>query len=82
MDTHEIFNDSYERCQRNQQFFLIFYRRFWAKDERFKDIFKGVDMERQIRMLKLSISMIMLASTSDQAREGIRRYGKAMGLMA
>ena len=79
MDTHEIFNDSYERCQRNQQFFLIFYRRFWAKDERFKDIFKGVDMERQIRMLKLSISMIMLASTSDQAREGIRRYGKAHG---
>ena len=79
MDTHEIFNDSYARCQRNQQFFFLFYRHFWSQDPRFADIFEGVDMERQIRMLKLSISMIMLASTSEQARESIRRYGKAHG---
>ncbi|MGR5065140.1 globin [Photobacterium sp. DNB22_13_2] len=79
MDTHEIFNDSYARCQRNNQFFFIFYRHFWQKEQRFKDIFQGVDLERQVQMLKLSISMIMLSSSSIQAREAIRRFGKAHG---
>ncbi|KHT58075.1 hypothetical protein RJ45_25820 [Photobacterium gaetbulicola] len=79
MDTHEIFNDSYARCQRNKSFFLIFYRHFWQKEQRFEDLFKNVDMEQQIRMLKLSISMIMLASSSEPAREGIRRFGKIHG---
>lgn len=79
MDTHEIFNDSYARCQRNKQFFLIFYHHFWQKEQRFKEIFKGVDMERQVQMLKLSISMIMLASSSVQAKESVRRFGKAHG---
>ncbi|PSU34058.1 globin [Photobacterium lutimaris] len=79
MDTHEIFNNSYARCQRNKQFFFIFYHHFWQKDQRFKNIFNGVDLERQVKMLKLSIAMIMLASSSEQAREGLRRFGKAHG---
>ncbi|MCQ1060356.1 globin [Photobacterium sp. DNB23_23_1] len=79
MDTHEIFNDSYTRCLRNNQFFFIFYRHFWQQERRFKDLFQDVDLERQVQMLKLSISMIILASSSEQARESIRRFGKAHG---
>ncbi|KLV07000.1 hypothetical protein ABT56_07590 [Photobacterium aquae] len=79
MDFHQIFNDSYQRCQRHPQFFQIFYRNFWQQEERFQKMFENVDMTRQIKMLKLSILMIMLASTSEEAKDNIRRYARRHG---
>ncbi|KLV08122.1 globin [Photobacterium ganghwense] len=75
MHSHQIFNDSYRRCLKHERFFDVFYNIFWCRDERFRKMFKGVDMARQIKMLKFSISMLMLCATSANAREAIRLYG-------
>ncbi|MGF1684528.1 globin [Photobacterium minamisatsumaniensis] len=79
MDFHEKFNDSYERCQKHDDFFDIFYDNFFKKDQKFRQMFEGVDMVNQIRMIKVSIVMILLASTSESARETIRMYGRRHG---
>lgn len=76
MDVHECFNNSYARCNKNPLFFDIFYDQFCRKDRRFQQMFKGVDMSGQIRMLKASIAIILLAPSSEQARESVRYFGK------
>ncbi|PSW21897.1 globin [Photobacterium sanctipauli] len=79
MDFHEQFNDSYERCLRHSNFFEVFYDLFFKRDEKFRQMFDGVDMQKQIKMIKASIVMILLASTSEQARESIRVFGQRHG---
>ncbi|UTV29768.1 globin [Photobacterium atrarenae] len=76
MDVHECFNNSYARCNENSQFFDIFYDKFCRQDRRFRQMFKGVDMLGQIRMLKASIAIILLAPSSEQARDSVRNFGK------
>ncbi|MEJ2766395.1 globin [Photobacterium sp. MCCC 1A19761] len=85
MDMHEQFNNSYARCNENSQFFDMFYDQFCRKDNRFQQMFRGVDMPGQIRMLKASIAIILLAPSSEQARESVRYFGKrhaAIGVTA
>ncbi|MCG7587480.1 globin [Photobacterium sp. OFAV2-7] len=79
MDIHEVFNDSYARCNQHPHFFDIFYNLFCQKDDRFREMFAGVDMQKQISMLKASIVIILLAPVSDSARESVRFFGKRHG---
>lgn len=55
MNVIEVFNDSYERCVLSEYFFERFYAKFWSKGESFRQKFEGVDMQKQVRMLKGSI---------------------------
>jgi len=79
MDVHEIFNDSYARCNQHPRFFETFYELFCQKDDKFRLMFANVDMQKQITMLKASITIILLAPISDSARESIRFFGKRHG---
>jgi len=79
MDVHEIFNDSYARCNQHPRFFEIFYDLFCMKDDKFRQMFANVDMQKQITMLKASITIILLAPISDSARDSIRFFGKRHG---
>lgn len=79
MDIHEVFNDSYARCNQHPRFFETFYELFCQKDDKFRLMFANVDMHKQITMLKASITIILLAPISDSARESIRFFGKRHG---
>jgi hemoglobin-like flavoprotein len=79
MDIHEVFNDSYARCNRNPHFMPLFYERFLEKDETFHAMFAKIDMEKQMKMVKASLLIIMLAATSEQARETVKMFGKRHG---
>ncbi len=79
MDFNQVFNDSYERCHRDEAFLEIFYTKFFEKGERFKLMFDGVDMKRQMTMMKASLMIIMLASTSDSARASVKVYALRHG---
>ncbi|PSW05180.1 hypothetical protein C9I89_10360 [Photobacterium lipolyticum] len=74
MEFHERYNDSYARCIRNPRFLTIFYERFCSRNDNFRLMFANVDMDRQIKMLKASLMIIMLANTSREARESVRKY--------
>ncbi|HHP0478353.1 globin [Vibrio campbellii] len=79
MNVIEAFNDSYERCVTHEDFFDLFYENFWSKGENFRQKFDGVDMKKQIRMLKGSIVFVMMADTSTDARDMMRKYGHKHG---
>lgn len=79
MDFNQTFNDSYERCNRNEAFLEIFYAKFFEKGDKFKHMFDGVDMGRQMTMMKASLMIIMLASTSDSARASVKVYALRHG---
>ncbi|MGR5078209.1 globin [Photobacterium swingsii] len=79
MDVIQIFNDSYDRCNRNDEFLDIFYTKFFERGERFKRMFDGVDMTKQMTMMKASLLIIMLASTSASARTSVRVYALRHG---
>lgn len=79
MDKQQIFNDSYQRCLLNKQFFKTFYDIFWQRDDKFRLMFEGVDMARQIKMLKLSIVLLLLSSSSDSAKDQFRSFAKNHG---
>ncbi|MGF1692135.1 globin [Photobacterium kagoshimensis] len=79
MDIIQLFNDSYDRCNRNDEFLDIFYTKFFEKGKRFKQMFDGVDMEKQTTMMKASLLIIMLASTSASARANVKKYALRHG---
>ncbi|WP_318924923.1 globin [Photobacterium sp.] len=79
MEFHERYNDSYARCLRNPRFLTIFYDIFCSRNDKFQLMFANVDMGRQIKMLKASLIIIMLANTSGEARESVRKFGKRHG---
>ena len=79
MEFHERYNDSYARCTRNPRFLTIFYEIFCSRNETFRLMFTNVDMTRQIKMLKASLIIIMLANTSREARQSVRKFGKLHG---
>ena len=79
MDTQEVFNNSYQRCLRDPQFFYTFYDVFWQKDDKFRQMFANTDMDKQIKMLKLSIVMLMLSTTSKESRALFNNYAERHG---
>jgi hemoglobin-like flavoprotein len=63
----EIFNNSYERCTKDDQFFDRFYQIFLASNEEVKKKFRLTDMEKQKGMLKNSL-IFLLASYLDSSQ--------------
>ncbi|HHC7381553.1 TPA: globin [Vibrio parahaemolyticus] len=80
MNVIEVFNDSYERCVLSEHFFERFYAKFWSKGKSFRQKFEGVDMQKQVRMLKGSIVFFMMTDTSSDARKMMEKYGKKHGI--
>ncbi|MHC4380022.1 MAG: globin [Planctomycetota bacterium] len=60
--TISLFQDSYQRCLSHPRFFEMFYDEFLSAHEDVQAKFEGVDMARQMRMLRASLQMVMLAS--------------------
>lgn len=60
----QCFHDSYARCRAQPHFLPRFYARFLGKGEQIASRFEGVDMERQQRMLRASLELVILAATS------------------
>lgn len=60
----QCFHDSYARCRAQPHFLPRFYDLFLGKGERISERFEGVDMERQRRMLRASLELVILAATS------------------
>lgn len=79
MDIHEVFNDSYARCNQHPQFFNLFYELFGQSDDKIRLMFAQSDIAKQTRILKGSIPIMLLASTSEAARNAIRDLGKRHG---
>ncbi|MDW2453862.1 globin [Vibrio sp. 1249-1] len=76
MNVIEVFNDSYERCASDQEFFDLFYKNLWSKSANFRQKFDGIDMHQQVRMLRGSIVFFMMADTSTEAHKMVEKYGK------
>lgn len=64
----ELFNDSFERCNRNPSFMDIFYDLFLSSSPEVKEKFKDTDFVKQKRILSRSMLYLMLASISPNAR--------------
>lgn len=79
MDHHEVFNDSYLRCNENPEFFTLFYQIFWESSDHFREMFADTDMNHQIQMLRASLHILMLASVSTDAKELVKRFGVRHG---
>jgi len=58
----ELFNDSYERCMRQSGFLERFYEIFVASSDEVAAKFVRTDFQKQVRMLKVSLYMLMNAA--------------------
>lgn len=58
----ELFNDSLERCTEHPQFLARFYEIFLASSPDVADKFKHTNFNRQRRMLKSSLYLLIFAS--------------------
>lgn len=76
---HEIFNDSYQRCQDSGNFLDVFYEGLWSENTTFRQLFEDVDMERQKKMLHASFLCIMMATFSNEAQSHIEQLGDRHG---
>ena len=65
----EMFHDSFDRCNERTDFFDLFYQHFLSASSSIADKFAETDLDRQKRMLKKSLVMIMLARKNDAAAE-------------
>ena len=68
-DIAELFNDSLERCKRNDLFLKEFYVHFFSSDALVGRLFAHTDMQRQIQMLRGSLHMIMLVSQQPETAD-------------
>ena len=64
-DAVRLFHDSLNRCTRQAGFLDDFYQRFLAASDEIQGFFAGMDMQRQARMLKASLYLVMSASTGE-----------------
>jgi len=69
----EIFNNSYERCQRRTDFFDRFYDNYVAANATVAQKFANTDMDKQNRMLRASLHMLMALRSTD-AKEAITYF--------
>lgn len=58
----DLFNSSYERCQRKPGFLERFYEIFLGSSQEVVEKFRNTDFARQTLVLKGSLYMLMLAS--------------------
>lgn len=62
----EHFNDSLTRCISNPDFLKRFYELFMASSPEVRDRFRQTDFQKQHRVLKASLFMMMLAADGHQ----------------
>ena len=67
--TLEVFNDSLSRCQSNPDFMSQFYDLFLASSPLVKEKFATTDFQKQNRMLKASLFMVMSAFEGAESAE-------------
>ena len=77
--TDEVFNDSYERCLAKDDFIDRFYVRYVASNEIVAQKFANTDMEKQKKMLKASLLMIMALRLAEP--EEAINYFRRIGVM-
>ena len=63
----ELFNDSFQRCLCNHDFFKRFYELFLGSSQEVRDKFVGTAFKQQICAVHASLVMTMLASTGNDA---------------
>jgi len=72
IDFNEHFNNSYERINVNSDFFFDeFYNEFLGRSESFKELFAGVDMDRQKKMLKKGLFYLVTFYATKKAGDSL-----------
>ena len=66
MNSHELFNDSFDRCKKDDLFLDRFYKIFLSCSEEVNEKFKNTDMELQKKILKLSLPFMLSAHQTPQ----------------
>ena len=66
MNFHELFNDSFERCKKDDLFLDRFYKVFLSSSKEVKEKFKNTDMDLQKKILKLSLPFMLSAHQTPQ----------------
>ncbi|MCG6872797.1 MAG: globin [Gammaproteobacteria bacterium] len=70
----KIFHQSYHRCLGAGGFFERFYESFMASSAAIGEKFKNTDFRRQHRALEMSLHMMALAGTGNDAVESYLDY--------
>lgn len=74
----EVFHDSYERCCADPAFLDVFYEELLTVSTEIAHKFKNTDFERQKRVLKASILIMMTCASGIEGSDcGIDRIAKA-----
>jgi len=72
----ELFNDSIERCSREPEFLRRFYAHFLASSDTVAKKFEHTDLQKQARMLRASLYIMMLASGESERIGHLERIAK------
>ena len=72
----ELFNDSLERCTCDPAFLRRFYALFLASSDTVARKFEHTDLQRQARMLKTSLYIMMLASGGSERTAHLERLAR------
>lgn len=72
----ELFNDSIERCSAKPEFLRRFYALFLASSDTVARKFERTDMQKQARLLKTSLYIMMLASGGSERVVHLDRLAK------
>ena len=76
----EVFHASLKRCESSEGFYHRFSKIFMETAEEVRDRFRNTDFERQVRMLRASITMAALVSQDNrQVRLHIKRLAASYG---
>lgn len=72
----ELFNDSIERCSCSPDFLRRFYTLFLASSDTVAKKFERTDLQKQARLLKTSLYIMMLASGESERIVHMDRLAK------
>ena len=72
----ELFNDSIERCSCSPEFLRRFYTLFLASSDTVAKKFERTDLQKQARLLKTSLYIMMLASGESERIVHMDRLAK------
>ncbi|MCE9640090.1 MAG: globin [Betaproteobacteria bacterium] len=72
----ELFNDSIERCSCKPEFLRRFYALFLASSDTVGRKFEHTDLQKQARMLKTSLYIMMLAGGDTEKAVHLERLAR------
>jgi hemoglobin-like flavoprotein len=67
----QIFNDSFDRCNRDPAFLDRFYDIFISSNDEVSEKFKNTDMDKQKGMLQISLSYMMMAHQNPRVLDKV-----------